>query len=67
MLGPNSSMTQNTVNTLIPKKFKTQKVMSKPEIKPEKTEGEIKVERQQRVKSELSQLTKNTKPRIHKI
>ena len=43
------------------KKAKTKKDMSKPEIKAKKTEGEIKVERQQRVQSELSQLHKEYK------
>ena len=39
----------------------TKKDMSKPEIKPKKTEGEIKVERQQRVQSELSKFHKEYK------
>tara|TARA_Y100001980_G_C14524680_1_gene300135 strand:- start:46 stop:1551 length:1506 start_codon:yes stop_codon:yes gene_type:complete len=40
---------------------KSKKAMSKPEIKPKKTDKEIKVERQLRAKSELSQLHKEYK------
>ena len=39
----------------------SKKDMSKPEIKQKKTESEIKVERQQRSQSELSQLHKEYK------
>ena len=42
-------------------KLKQKKDMSKPEIKPKKTESEIKVERQQRAQSELSKLHKEYK------
>jgi hypothetical protein len=43
------------------KSSKAKKDMSKPEIKAKKTESEIKVERQQRVQSELSKLHKEYK------